>query len=284
MTERNTKKRIKKWLAIVLAALFALLATGLAFCLGVPYQLRTWKNWQPDYEKLDITALLEKENLLDEEYETLYRQTGLTRLAIDDMRGEEQGRQRICAIQKYLFDGATPNGRYASPIMYIDETSTYATLAYLQDGDILVTATTVVSWWRFGHAALVVDADKGLLLESIGVGVESKYNASTVFCNLANFMVLRPKASAETKAQVVAYARANLSNLPYSATIGILSKKNPENIRSTQCAHLVWYAYKRFGIELDSNGGGLVVPKDIANCKELELVQAFGFNLDRLWK
>ena len=45
----------------------------------------------------------------------------------------------------------------------------------------------------------------------------------------------------------------------------------------------VWYAYKKFGIDLDSTGGAVVKPRDIANSNQGEVVQAFGFDLDKLW-
>lgn len=283
MTEAKRRK-LKKRLAIALAVFLFVIAVGGVFCLGTVIELKTWDYWKPDYAQTDIAPILEKSELSEEDYRTLYRQTGLTALGIDDLRAEADGKETILEIQHYFFNGGHRAGYYASPIMYMDQTSTFATLSTLKDGDVLVTATTVVSWWRFGHAALVVDGENDLILESIGVGSESQYNNASVFTDLVNFMILRPKADAETKAQVVEYARENLVDLPYRATIGILSKKEQDVLRGTQCAHLVWHAYKRFGIDLDSNGGGLVIPQDIANSENVEIVQVFGFDPDRLWK
>jgi hypothetical protein len=39
---------------------------------------------------------------------------------------------------------------------------------------------------------------------------------------------------------------------------------------------LVWYAYQRFGYDLDSDGGFLVTPKDISDSEELIIIQKFG--------
>lgn len=282
MREKGRKR--KKWLIVLTAFLFfAALVFG-SLCIGLQYKLRHWEYWSPDYEKIDISLLLDKETRSEEDYKVLYSQTGLTKIGIDGTLAQEGGREKVLKIQEYYFRGPTRDGRYASPIMYMDETSSYATLAALQDGDVLVTATTIVAWWRFGHSALVVDASGGRVLESIGMGSDSKYNSTSVFTNLANFMVLRPKAEAETKVQVVEYAKENLVGLPYVFTVGILSKKNPKKIKYTQCAHLVWYAYKQFGIDLDSDGGALVLPQDLANSSHLELVQTFGFHPERLWK
>ena len=47
---------------------------------------------------------------------------------------------------------------------------------------------------------------------------------------------------------------------------------------------LVWYAYQKFGLDLDGNGGALVLPFDLANSSQMELVQVFGFDPDRLWE
>lgn len=286
MSNGKEKKRIniKRRLAIALAVFFGLLSVFFTVCVGTPIQLEIWEYWQPDYEKKEITSLLEKAERTKEDYEILYRQTGLSALGIEDFLLEEKGVAKIKKVQDYFFSGPERAGRYASPVMYMDETSTYATIAPLQDGDILVTATTIVSWWRVGHSALVVDGKGRMLLESIGVGSVSEYNNAVVFENLANFILLRPKADKETKAKVVAYAKENLVGLPYFAPIGALSKKYPDKIKNTQCAHLIWYAYKRFGVDLDGNGGSMVFPKDIANSKQVEVVQVYGFDLERLWK
>ena len=45
----------------------------------------------------------------------------------------------------------------------------------------------------------------------------------------------------------------------------------------------MWQAYFNFGYDLDSNGGAIVVPKDIATSPLLEVVQVYGFDPDRLW-
>ena len=286
MANGKGKKKInlKRRLAIALAVLFGVLAIFFTVCLGTPIQLNTWEYWTPDYDKIDITSLLSKRERTEADYEILYRQTGLKAAAVEDFLLEENGVSQIKKVQDYFFKPPDREGRYTSPVMYMDETSTYATIAPLKDGDVLVTATTIVTWWRVGHSALVVDGENRMVLESIGVGSVSEYNNAIVFANLVNFMVLRPKADEETKAKAVAYAKENLVGIPYFAPIGALSKKYPKQIKNTQCAHLIWYAYKRFGVDLDSNGGGMVLPKDLANSDQMEVVQVYGFDLDRLWK
>lgn len=283
MTKRVDEKS-HRGIAVLLVSLLVFATIFAVLCAGVQYQVRRWEYWRPDYEKIDITPLLDKLSRTEEDYETLYAQTGLTAIGMEDTLSQPSGKERVLDIQRHYFRAITVYGEYATPIMYQERTRVRATLAHLQDGDVLVTPSTVVAWWRWGHCALVVDGENGVLVESIGIGSDSRYNPIEVFTNLPAFMVLRPKADKETKAQVVSYAKENLVGLPYDFSVGILSKKCPSKIKGTQCAHLAWYAYRRFGVDLDYSGGGLVTPRDIAKYANVEIVQIFGFNPDGLWK
>ena len=60
-------------------------------------------------------------------------------------------------------------------------------------------------------------------------------------------------------------------------------KKFQQPLKGTQCAHLVWYAYKNFGIDLDCNGGCVVKPQDMANSPYMQVVQIYGFDPEKLW-
>ena len=251
--------------------------------LGCVYTKNSWDFWSPDYEKMDISAILEKTELSNSDYEILYNQTGLTRLAIDDYITAQQ-QTEILRTQAFFFRKHKVSPERIAPFSYIEYIEEYSPMAILKDGDILVTATTRVSWFRYGHAALVVDGNNGVILESFAPGQNSSLGYSLAFSDLANFIVLRPKTSDSVKAQVVEYAKSYMLDLPYSMTTGVFSKKFPDKIEKTQCAHLVWYAYKKFGLDLDSTGGGVVKPRDIANSDKVEVVQAFGFNPKNLWR
>ncbi len=285
MTEKIKKKpnKRKRIVAILCGVLIFILAVLGFFQLGAIYTGKTWKHWYPDYAKQNVEPLLSKEILTAEEYELLYRQTGLTRLAIDDMRGTESGRNKIKEIQEIFFADHTVKSRLFAPFTYMDEIEGRSVFCALKDGDIIVSATTRVSWWRYGHACIVVNGKLNLIAESIGPGVKSEIAHATVCEKYADFLVLRPKADEDMKAQVVEYIKDEMLGLPYRFTVGILSKKYKDEIKTTQCAHFVWYAYKKFGLDLDSNGGGLVKPQDIALSPHVELVQAFGFDLEKLW-
>ncbi|MBQ9728905.1 MAG: hypothetical protein IJV85_04845 [Clostridia bacterium] len=284
-SEQKRKKRIKRW-SIVLACILFLVGSVLGVLqIGVWYTASHWEHWTPDYEKIDLLPILEKKTLSDEDYETVYRQTGVTKLGIDDMlaRGEA-GREKILNIQDDLFREYKITVDRFNPFTYSEYIDGVATVSDVQAGDIIVTRTTRVSWWRYGHAALVVDPDRGYVVECIGPGTKSKYNSILTFADLADFMILRPKFSKQTRDRAAEYAKENLIGLTYRFSIGILSKKYIDGgIKKSQCAHLVWYAYRQMGIDLDSNGGKLVKPQDMVLSEYVELVQAFGFDLDRLW-
>ena len=262
--------------------LFVISALGI-LQLGCVYSEKSWEYFVPDYAMIDIAPLLEKETLSEEDYETLYRQTGLTKVGVDRMR--EKGMiSRILSIQDSFFRTKTRKVDHFAPFTYDEETDILASMAALEDGDIIVTSTTWFSWWRYGHAALVVDGEAGTILESIAPGRVSEFAMADSFADLADFMILRPKVSAETKAQVVAYAKQELVEIPYRLTVGIFSKKYSDGeVNASQCAHLVWQAYKRFGVDLDGTGGGVVKPRDLARSQYVEVVQAYGFDLDTLW-
>lgn len=285
--EENVKtpkgKLRRRWLAICLAVLVFVGCVLGVLQIGVWYVKSTWEFWSPDYEKVDIMPLLIKDELTDKEYETLYYQTGMTKLAIDDVRTKKDYNKAL-EIQANLFREYNITCRRFNPFTYIDEIDGFTTLAPLRDGDIIVSSTTHVSWWRYGHAAMVVDGANGTIIESVGPGSKSQLFYAESFCDLANFLVLRPKVDEATKAQIVDFAVNNMQGLPYRFTVGILSKKfNEKEIKFSQCAHLVWYAYKKFGYDLDSNGKGIVKPQDMALSEHVEVVQAFGFDLDTLW-
>lgn len=282
--EAGAKKRgrAKRLLIALLTLLFFVGGALGVLQLGAVYAERSWIHWRPDYAKVDLLPILDKTELTEENYQTIYRQTGLTRLGVDGLL-EKSGKDRILAMQEYYFKDHELIINNFNPFTYSEKIDDRAPMAILEDGDVLVTASTRVSWWRYGHAAIVVDGANGIIAESIAPGSVSDTDSADTFANLANFMILRPKADAETKAAVTGYIRENLLGLPYQMTTGIFTKKYPDVLKTSQCAHLVWYAYKRFGIDLDSNGGAVVKPQDIANSEYVEVVQTFGFDPDTLW-
>jgi len=251
--------------------------------LGVVYTEKHWDYFTPDYEKVNILPFLEKKERTEEDYRVLYEQTGLTKLGIDGLIKRKDIPQ-ILRIQEYFFSNPPLKVSHFAPFTYLEEVDGVAPLAVLEDGDIIVSATTRVSWWRYGHATLVINGVDKIILEASEPKSNSHYTYANTMANLNNFLILRPKVDEAVKAEVVKFACDNLYNIPYSLTTGIFSKKyNPNEIKGTQCAHLVWYAYKKFGVDLDSDGGLIIKPRDMARSEKVEIVQAFGFDLKELW-
>ena len=155
----------------------------------------------------------------------------------------------------------------------------------LETGDILISPCSHAFGWRNGHAALVVDGEAGIILESAVMGMDSAVNSINVWKGFPAFMVLRANSlSKEARKDIAEYAMENLNGVPYGF-VGDIISDNLDNsvISSTHCAHLVWSAYMQFGYDVDSDGGIVVTPRDIANSPLLEVVQIYGIDPDTLW-
>jgi DNA helicase-2/ATP-dependent DNA helicase PcrA len=131
------------------------------------------------------------------------------------------------------------------------------------------------------------DADNKETLEAVLLGQDSMLQDINKWRNFPSFMMLKLKdASQEDLDEIARFAKNNLLNVPYGLSVGFFSKKNPEpdSIKTTQCAHIVWYPFMQFGYDIDSDGTWLVTPKDIANSDLFEIVQIYGVNPDEIWK
>jgi hypothetical protein len=285
-------KKAKRKRGLYLAVGILLMFVFALFCVGQIGHLRseeTLRFWRPNYDKTDVSALLEKEILTEDEYTLLYRQTGLTKLGIDDMRRDADGRAKILKIQDCLFQDYNLITRRFGTFTYTEELGTktedqFSVVADVRDGDILVSSSMYVSWWRLGHSALVVDGERNQILEAIKPGHKSEVSHIDVFTYRANFILLRPSVEEHLKISVVEYAKKYLVGVNYSLYTGIFSKKFTQIPQKSNCGHIVWQAYKNFGIDIDSNGGKIVLPKDIYNSKYMQVVQVFGLDLDKLWE
>lgn len=275
--------KVLKRIAVILLALFSfvLIFVGVAE-LGAYSADVSWRHFRPDYEKKNISQLLTKADRTESDYEELYRQTGLTKIAIDDCIAKGRA-DYILEIQDAFFETPQVYKTCFAPFTYIETLDRTIPIAPLQDGDILLSASMRCSFFRYGHSALVVDGEYAQILELADFSKNSEINSATVFSNLASFMVLRPKVSAEIKSQVVASAKQDLLGIKYSLTAGIFGDKYQERPSVSQCAHLVWTAYKRYGIDLDGDGGAVVKPKDFLS-SSVEVVQVYGFDLEELWR
>ena len=285
MERRSDKNAVRRrWLTLVLSVvLFVSVLLG-ALQLGAITEMKTWNHWTPNYAKEDLQPILQKETLTEEDYELLRRQTGLTKIGIDGFR-EKGNTGLIYKIQNTFFTAPVLRIERYTAFTYVEYMNEYITFANLEDGDIVLSATTYVSGFRHGHAALVVDGEAERILESYAFGTLSTVTSlQASMGNMANIIVVRPKCSKEVRAEVAQRAATELKGVPYSILPGIWTPKYPEQLTSTQCSHIVWYAYKKYaGLDLDSDGGGLVKPQDIFLSDEVEVVQFYGFDPDTLW-
>lgn len=247
----------------------------------------------PDYAKTDISSVLEKENLSEDDYKELFYQTGLGKTAIDEMLNDENGKDEILRFQKNFFRN---NRVLCEQIGIITSQESIVNsegkliygfeLAPYKNGYVLITKATHSLGWRHGHAAVITDAENDETLEAVILGSNTVLQNINKWRIYPSFMMLKLKdTSQETLDEIAKFAKNNLNDVPYGLTVGLTESKNPnpENIHTTQCSHLVWYPFMRFGYDTDSDGSWLVTPKDIANSDLFEVVQIYGVNPKNIW-
>lgn len=158
-------------------------------------------------------------------------------------------------------------------------TSDLPPLAPVKKGDILVSFSTYTLDWRHGHIALALTDGGEMCLEHISAGKKSVITKGKKWNRYSNFVLLR-YPDEKTAAMAANYALSKLEGVPYSifAGIKVKDKSGYEKADSSHCSHIVWQAYKAVGADLDSNGGRLVTPHDIAMSPKLKTVQIYGVN------
>lgn len=277
------QKKTKRRLTVALSAVAVL--GGIFIGLEITTtRVKAKGAWRPSYEKASIEQTLNKAELTDSDYQFLYEQTGLTKLGVDGLL--QRGLKRvILQIQEQYFSQDEIHYKQILPYVFEAKREGFGELCALEDGDIILSASTTAAGIRVGHAALVVDGENYVVLESLQIGYDSNFADAYTETEMSTYMVLRPTGIEESeRKKVTEYAKNNLVGIPYNQIVGLIPKKYSEEITSTQCSHLCWYAYKKFGYDLDSNGGLFVAPKDLANSPYLEVVQIYGFDPEKLWK
>ncbi len=283
---KEKRKLPKKIIALIVCGV--IIATLLLTCLGAEIAFLVADNtdvWHPDYSMESIDEQLDKwngENSLSQcDYDFIYSQTGLTKTGADRAlaRGES-GKRLIRDIQKDYFAPRSIEHNKIAPFTCMDFADTIITPVYLKDGDIVVSPCTNLAGWRMGHSGLVCDGAANRVLHALTYGTTSQTDSINYFTGCNAFMIL--EVDTDRQKEVVTYAKENLLGIPYEGLTGIITNKN--KIQKTQCAHLVWYAYKQIGIDLDSNGGLIVTPQNLANSPHVKVVQIYGYDPVKLWK
>lgn len=150
-------------------------------------------------------------------------------------------------------------------------------LQNLENGDILLTPCSHTLGWRNGHAAIVIDEEKELTLESVVLGTPTCVQSFSKWRKYPGVMVLRLKdATKEERNAIAAYTMENMQGVTYGF-IGDFSDGLPwafsEKKTDTHCAHLIWSVYQHFGYDIDGDGGIFVTPKDISLSPHLEIIE-----------
>lgn len=244
-------------------------------------------HYTPKVVPLDLEPILTKESFDTTDYIILFEQTGLSSAIIDELKSTPNFKAKLLQFQKdYLADLESYN-IYMPPVTFCQLTgssSTYKTKAFTlapyHNGYILITNATHSFGWRHGHAGLVVDEIHGYTLEAITIGTPSCLQNIHKWEYYPTFKMLRLKDVSLAELNNIAnYALAHLNGLPYN----ILSTKKQKTPENTHCSLLIWQAFKYFDYDLDSTGGPLVSPKDIACSPLLEVLQIYGFNPNKDW-
>lgn len=249
----------------------------------------------PNYKIININNILDKEKLNNNDYRILFLQTGLAPKAINTLlENKISGKKKIINIQKNFFKSINVLTNKIALFTYEETISNdinsniYNTeLAPYKEGYILLTKSTYTCGWRHGHAALITDSKNGYILEAAIIGQKPQFSEINKFLLYPNFILLKPKNLNDAQLKkICSFATKNLLNIPYRISSGLLIPKYTRNKLpvGTQCSHLVWYTYKVFGIDIDSNKGLIVTPNDIANSDNLEVVQIYGINPYSIWK
>ena len=148
----------------------------------------------------------------------------------------------------------------------------------LRDGD-LVFGSHVVNWMTWGkyiHVAIVVNANGGRLVEATADGPSDKPGVREIDWEryaprYGHVGVVRIRgASTDQITRVIRWVEQR-KGLPYRWPI-IMGLDNNDESRF-YCSQLVWRAYKQgMNLDLDSDRGALVFPDDLYHSKEVEII------------
>lgn len=222
--------------------------------------------------------------LTDEDYDEIFSQSGLGKPAVDKLLLEGEVDKIEEYRDYYLMDKeyyCYRKGVFACHERITDtegETLRNPDFADLQNGDIIVTLSIHSLGWRHGHATIITDAEEGIGVQAVMVGEKSNNSRIWSWTKYPLVAVLRPKNVDESIRNAAGqFAEENLKGLYYSLSGGIFTGRNPDKTPiTTQCAHLVWYAYMTCGVDIASESGRIITPKDFLKSENLEIVQVYG--------
>ena len=235
--------------------------------------------WHKIMEKIENDTELTKED-----YEEIFFQSGLGKPAVDKLLADGRP-DKINEYRNYhLMDKdfyCYRKGVFACHERITDtdgEEIRNPDFADLQNGDIILTLSIHSLGWRHGHATIITDAENGVGVQAVMIGEKSNNSRIWSWTKYPMVAVLRPKnVDASVRNQAGQFAEENLKGLYYSFSAGVISGRDAdETPTTTQCAHLVWYAYLTCGIDIAPESGRIITPKDFLQSENLEIVQVYG--------
>ena len=255
--------KIKRIIRVALPALLLLI-----FALVAATAL-TERNAQsrPSAAQQDISAILEKDIWTAADYRQIWQQTGLGREIVDTLRTEKNGNQQILREQERFFSAPPYDCRILSGFSMAEgltRKSDFYPLYGLQPGDVVLTKSTHTLFYRHGHSALCLDADT--LLEATAIGNPTEETAAETGMNRE-----------ELGKAVAKYAEEKLSNDTYNLLAGAIGKGIDTG--ETQCAYLVWAAYRPFGIDVSSRNFP-ITPHALLQSGKFEVIRCWGFDTE----
>ena len=268
---KNKKDINKRWMIVLIIFLFVIIMHHI-------YN-NSYSFYEIKYPKENISKVLEKDSFSEDDYMVIFNQTGVSpgsaKKLIDN--GEYM---LLEAVQKLYFKKPKIKKSYiAFPVTVSEKNTSYRVpFVDIKKGDILVTFNTHTLDWRHGHCAIVIDEKEGHLIEHMSIGNPSCTTNIREWRKYPSFVVLRYHDE-DIASKAAEYAENHLVGIDYNVFAGVLKKDKSqvENL-SSQCAHIVWQAYKAVGVDIDSSKDVFVVPKDIAMSDGLNVVQIYGIN------
>lgn len=237
------------------------------------------EEWEKVYNRI-----VSNETLDDADYDFIFSETGLGRPAVDKLKEQKSFYDFVIYRDYYTSEKSfecVREGVFACH-EYIKNSDGEKTknpdFADIRNGDIILTLSIHSLGWRHGHAAIVTDAENGITIQATMLGEKTSHGHIDEWKEYPLVIILRKKNSDEEFGENIAnYANENLMGIDYSLLSGIVSGRDTQNLpTTTQCAHLVWFAYKKFGADIDSDRGRIITPYDILHSDELETVQVYG--------
>ena len=186
------KKKIG-WLCLLLAAVLAISGTVTQTVVH-----NRVIHYTPDYAMIDLTPILAHETFSEDDYRTLFYQTGLGPAAIDELRLREDFAAELTAFQKNFFAPVTVDCRRMAITTCMeftvdedgDEISAFRT-APTHTGDVAAMLSSHSFGWRHGHAGLLVSETQ--VLEAAMIGTDSAVYPLTMWTGHPTFILLRYK-------------------------------------------------------------------------------------------